>query len=232
MKLYENTNSQAFQLYDEATKYVLANTFMPLHVHQNTYSSKLKEELEYNATASEQMLVIMIAACICIVFVSLVIITPVFVWVIKDKSYVLAIFADVHDEEIKAVVGLADLFDIKSIRFKKSWIKHCKDDEDIFWTKVIKGHNLDKIKIQPSRDVTDPLKSPIKKLDKDSESVLKSTTVRLQSTVKPNKTEAPDPDAARAGESPSAPKDKIENAFQEEQKAKCAAKKASLSRLE
>jgi hypothetical protein len=70
----------------------------------------------------------------------------VFIWVIQDKSYVIAIFADIPDDEIRPIIKEAESFDIRKIKYKNRWILSCQGDEEKFWSKVTKAKKKEKNK--------------------------------------------------------------------------------------
>ena len=63
---------------------------------------------------------------------------PVFIWVIKDKSYVIRIFADIEDSEIQQMINLVETCDLKRVRYKNKWLTQCKGDEQKYWEKILR----------------------------------------------------------------------------------------------
>lgn len=111
---------------------------MSMRLYQQKYSKILRSTLEVQSTQGENTVYIITSVCIGIVFISVISLLPTFIWVIKDKSYVIRIFADIEEEEVKQLIKFAETCNIKLIKYKRKWIKECNGDEAVFWNKIMK----------------------------------------------------------------------------------------------
>ncbi len=142
MNLCNNTNSASqCEVNVEAVNYISYNTLEPLRILQDKCSQQLENDINNLSAQGAQTLYILVACCIAVVFVSISLIIPVFIWVIKDKSHVIAIFADVTDEEIREIIKVTGNFDIRSIKYRRQWLSYDQGDEDKFWDRVLRKHN-------------------------------------------------------------------------------------------
>lgn len=126
------------QTFLEAVSFLMDNTFIYLRVYQQNYLTILRSQTQSDSSAGETKLYIISSACIGTVLLSLAVISQMFIWVIKDKSYVLRIFGDILDSEIHSMIALAEACDFKCIKYKRKWLAECHGDEEKFWDKVQK----------------------------------------------------------------------------------------------
>lgn len=136
--LYQQSTGSIYLSNVEAVKYIVLNTFMPLRVYQQQYSAVLRSGLENSSSQGETIIFIVQGICIGIVLLSAAILMPVFIWVIKDKSYVIRIFADIEDSEIQQMINLVETCDLKRVRYKNKWLTQCKGDEQKYWEKILR----------------------------------------------------------------------------------------------
>ena len=104
---------------------------------QDTISSRLESDLKFVARRGEVTQYIIVAVCIGLVLLTSASVVPFFNTVIKDKSYVLALFADISVQEIQTIIGEIKALDIKTLRFKRKWILKFQGLQDAFWKKLL-----------------------------------------------------------------------------------------------
>jgi len=97
------------------------------------------DDLLKNANSGETILYIIIGICIGIVLISSVIISVILIFVIKDKSHVTAIFAEIRKEEVEKVIFYAKSIPIASTRFKTRHLTRSQGDEEKYWKIVAKS---------------------------------------------------------------------------------------------
>ncbi len=114
--------------------------FYTLMMKHNEVSRRLEAVVSGLAQQSENTQYVIIGICIGVVVLSVLIIIPIFLWVIKDKSRVVAIFADISPEEAKKIIVSSRQLDIKNFRFKAKWIIEAGEDNEGFWNKLITQH--------------------------------------------------------------------------------------------
>ncbi len=116
-----------------ALNYCLDNggyTLLPL---QRTIAQSLISDLMLIANKGRNALYILISVCIAVVLFSSVLILVLLIWVIKDKSNVMAIFAEVQPEEIDSILGQARSLNISTARFDQKQLNDVGNDEEAFW---------------------------------------------------------------------------------------------------
>eukprot|EP01022_Parablepharisma_sp_SALTPOND_P000406 TRINITY_DN101_c0_g1_i3.p1 TRINITY_DN101_c0_g1~~TRINITY_DN101_c0_g1_i3.p1 ORF type:complete len:849 (+),score=23.95 TRINITY_DN101_c0_g1_i3:2314-4860(+) len=139
-----------------AVEYIASSMLKPMRNYQDKYSEVLRHEIEVVSTQGEKSLYILIGSCAAAALVSIGLVFPVFIWIIKDKSCVIAIFADITEEEIKAITENIENFDIRNVVVKNRWVRACDGNEDKFWKKVIKCQGKDNDKENPSNKPKTP----------------------------------------------------------------------------
>jgi len=133
LKLSQNIGSTDFIENLNAVLFICTNPRLSMRIHQDKYSNILRKKIQDMSITGENTIYTIICSCIGIVFLSIGLTFPVFIWVIKDKSYVISIFADITDEEINEIIESAMNFDIRCVHYKKKWILTCANEEDRFW---------------------------------------------------------------------------------------------------
>jgi len=113
--------------------------FNAMRIHQNMITKSMEKELLGLATEGENAQYIINGVCALLVAIALIVIIPVFSWVIRDKSYVLAIFSDIDNEEMEQIISECKSLDLKRVRFKKKWISKYENKPSDFWNKVRKN---------------------------------------------------------------------------------------------
>jgi len=136
----QDINSDTLKENVAATDFVIQNPKNRMRNYQDKYSLELRNKMRNLSLNGQLTLYILTACCIFVVILSIGLTFPVFIWVIKDKSYVLAIFANITADEIKVLIDAAANFDIRLIKYKKKWILGCVGDEDKFWKTCMKGN--------------------------------------------------------------------------------------------
>ncbi len=117
--------------------YAYSLGFYTLRVKQDDVTKRLEAELNRLARGGETTQYTITGICMCLIVASACIMAPIFVWVIRDKSYVLAIFSDISPEEAKRIIEDSRQLDIKNLRFKRKWITRAGEDHEAFWRKVV-----------------------------------------------------------------------------------------------
>lgn len=151
--------------------------FNAMRVHQNMITKIMEKELHNLATQGENNQYIINGICAFLVAISLIVIIPIFSWVIRDKSYVLAIFSDVENEELEQIISECKSLDLTSVKFKKKWIVKYADRPLDFWNKIRKSsdenknHKVKKNQ-RKSKFIEIPLQEPsMLKISEDSQPV-------------------------------------------------------------
>ncbi|MDR3547260.1 MAG: PAS domain S-box protein [Candidatus Pacebacteria bacterium] len=116
---------------------------------QDAVSSDLENELVSLAVEGRSSRYILTGICTGLVLASLLAVTPIFNWVIKDKSYVMAIFSDVEPEEVAKMIEECKKIDIRNVKYRKRWLQKANWRQDAFWARVMTEHGK---RQQQSRD--------------------------------------------------------------------------------
>jgi len=140
VSISQDIHSKAFIENLQVVTYICTNPRLSMRIHQDKYSNILRKKISDLTDKGEFTLYIITGSCIVIVLVSIALTFPVFIWVIKDKSYVLSIFADIKDEEIKSIIESAMNFDIRTVQYRKKWVLSNANDEEKFWKICLKGN--------------------------------------------------------------------------------------------
>eukprot|EP01022_Parablepharisma_sp_SALTPOND_P006423 TRINITY_DN1261_c0_g1_i2.p2 TRINITY_DN1261_c0_g1~~TRINITY_DN1261_c0_g1_i2.p2 ORF type:complete len:514 (-),score=67.95 TRINITY_DN1261_c0_g1_i2:931-2472(-) len=111
--------------------------FYHMRFKQDEVNFKLEEELKSMARKGENTQYAIILSCIGLVILSTIVIIPVFNWVIKEKSNVLSIFADIEPAEARKVVEECQKLDIKNLKYKRKWIGLASGHQNLLWNKII-----------------------------------------------------------------------------------------------
>jgi len=131
-----NQNLQMCQRMISLTDQAFVILFNSMSKHQNYVADNMSAELSRLATKSENIQYIINCICAGLVVICLIVIIPVFLFVIKDKSYVLSIFSDIEKNELEEIIRECKKVDIKHLRFKKKWIMRFEHNPKEFWDKV------------------------------------------------------------------------------------------------
>jgi len=110
--------------------------FNSMSKQQNYVVKIMESELLKLATNGENIQYIIYCICSGLVIICLIVIIPVFSWVIQDKSYVFAIFSDIEQSEINEVISDCKKLDIRHLQFKKKWISKYDNKPKEFWNRV------------------------------------------------------------------------------------------------
>jgi len=110
--------------------------FNALSPPQQRVTKMMEKEIMGLANEGEKIQYVINGICAGLVIVCLIVIIPIFSWVIKDKSYVLAIFSDIEPEELHKVINDCKNLDIKNAKFKKKWLTKYQNRPESFWKKV------------------------------------------------------------------------------------------------
>jgi len=166
--------------------------FNAMRIHQNMITKTMEKELLGLATDGEKFQYIINGICALLVAIALIVIIPVFSWVIRDKSYVLAIFSDIDNEEIEQIISECKSLDLRRIRFKKKWISKYENKPLEFWTKVRKnasennkGPHIKQKKRKSVIDFGSQVKSTNEKIDENipkNEVIAESSNVDSKNT--------------------------------------------------
>ena len=117
--------------------YVSVLGMNPLRINQDVTGTKVQENTISLATSGQASQYIMISICSGLVVLSTMIILPILMWTIKDKSYVLGIFADVKNDEAKKVIEEALHLELTKLVYRKKWLEKWKTRQEMFWKKLV-----------------------------------------------------------------------------------------------
>ncbi len=92
------------------------------------------------ANSGENSLYVIISVCMAAVVISSGLISVILIFVIKDKSTVMAIFAEIKQEEIRRLIKQAKSLHITSVRFQGRHVHNCAGNEEKYWRDVIREH--------------------------------------------------------------------------------------------
>ncbi len=121
----------------DKTRYASDLLFYYMKDKQDDVSKKLEAELKSMARQGENLQYIIVISCIGLVILSTVSIIPIFHWVIKQKSGVLGIFADIEESEARYVIEECQCLDIKNLKYKRKWIGLSEGNQNRLWNKII-----------------------------------------------------------------------------------------------
>ncbi|MDR3547557.1 MAG: hypothetical protein P4M11_04665 [Candidatus Pacebacteria bacterium] len=137
-----NTALSMCQYINKMLDYSFQLAFTPMRNKEDEISTRLQKELNSLATDDETTQYVLVGVCIALVAISAGVITPIFIKVIRDKSYVFAIFSHIQPEEIRIVIKECKKLDVKRVRFKKAWVSEYADQQEVFWRKVRAGNRV------------------------------------------------------------------------------------------
>ncbi len=114
--------------------------FYPIRNQQASVSRRLDNELTSLSRQGETTQYVITGLCMVLILASAAAILPIFVWVIRDKSRVLEIFADITPEESDKIIEGSRSLDIKNLRYKRRWIQSAEERHEAFWKKLVTQH--------------------------------------------------------------------------------------------
>ncbi len=121
-----------------ALDYCNANGMPTILPMQTRVSMTLINDLLRIATQGRDSLYVLIGSCIAVVVLSSVLILVLLIWVIKGKSRVMSIFAEVQASEIEIILAQARSLNITTARFDVKYVTMCEGNEEKFWRYFIK----------------------------------------------------------------------------------------------
>ncbi len=121
-------------------RYVFKLGFYTLREKQDEISRRMEKDVESLASSGENTQFVIIGTCVGLIILSAVVVMPIFVWVLKDKSSVLAIFSDIQPEEAAKIIDDSRQLDIKNLRFKRKWMTTTGENSEAFWKKLVREH--------------------------------------------------------------------------------------------
>ncbi len=104
---------------------------------QDEVAAKLETELTRLAGKGKTLQYTLMGMCTGLVVLISVATIPVFMRVVKSKSSVLAIFADIKPEEAEKIIDESRKLDIKNLKYKAKWIAKCQGRKNLFWRKLL-----------------------------------------------------------------------------------------------
>jgi len=167
-----------------ALDYCADNGFYSLRIQQDNAAKLIMNDLVLRAKAGELYLYIIISCCMGILTLSTIIITIVLIKVIKGKSYVMTIFADITDEQIQKIIDRAINIEISNIRYDPKWIADSRGDEKLFWKLVVRTNVKKFIK---HKSVTKNVQKTPNEKSLFSSEFINSTIPMEPAFAKPNK---------------------------------------------
>ncbi|MDR3548023.1 MAG: PAS domain S-box protein [Candidatus Pacebacteria bacterium] len=127
-----------------ALDYCSANGITTILPEQTRVSKVLIADLLSIAVKGRDSLYVLISVCISAVVLSSLLLLVLLIWVIKGKSRVVAIFAEVLPEEISTILTQARSLNISEVRFDSKYVAMCENNEDKFWRYFYKHTHLRK----------------------------------------------------------------------------------------
>lgn len=134
----ENSMTASCVEHNRALAYCAENGFYSLRVQQYNAAKRIMRDFLDTADRGENSLYAIIGICMGVVILSSALISVILIVVIKDKSYVMAIFAEIKEEEIRRVIRQATSFPITNVRFRLQHVYDCKGNEDKYWRSVVR----------------------------------------------------------------------------------------------
>ncbi len=119
------------------------NGFYSLRVKQDQVAKEIMRGLFDVATEGRNELYAIIVSCIGVVLISSIALVILLIMVIKDKSHVMAIFAEIKREEIHKVISHARSLPITNARFKLQHVEECKGEENKYWKILLRAYRTD-----------------------------------------------------------------------------------------
>jgi len=116
--------------------------FIAMRNKQDEITDRLEKELDYLATQDLLVNYILISVCIALVIISALVIIPIFVKVIKDKSNLYMIFSHITEEELNKIVSECKKLILKNVRYKKKWLLKSYGNQDHFWRKIVTENKM------------------------------------------------------------------------------------------
>ena len=130
-------NLNMCKVINQMIEYSFSIAFNPMRNKQDGTSQKLHDELEKLAIEDETLQYAIMGICIGLVVTGSIVIIPIFIWVIKDKSYVFTIFSNIEDDEIHTIIANCKKMDLKNLRYKRKWLANSEGNQEAFWKKMI-----------------------------------------------------------------------------------------------
>ncbi len=127
---YTDTTCEEVNL---ALDYCMANGIPTLKPQQTKLSKVLIDDLLNFALSGRDSLYILISLCIAAVVLSSVLILVFLIWVIKGKSRVMSIFAEITPEEVQIILTQAKSIKIVDAQFDPKYVTLCEGNEEKFW---------------------------------------------------------------------------------------------------
>ncbi len=118
---------------NDALDYCKANGIYTMRPYQGKISVELTAELLRIALSGRDELYILMSVCIAVVILSSFFILVLLIWVIKDKSNVMAIFAEITMKEIDGILVKIRGLNIVETHFDQRFVRLCEGSEDRFW---------------------------------------------------------------------------------------------------
>ncbi len=98
------------------------------------------KDLLSHASSGRDDLYIIISVCIGIVVLSSAFIVGLLIHVIRDKSYVTAIFADIRRDEVEKIIHHAQSLPITNVQFRARHVLESEGDEEKFWKATVRRY--------------------------------------------------------------------------------------------
>eukprot|EP01022_Parablepharisma_sp_SALTPOND_P023593 TRINITY_DN5026_c1_g1_i1.p1 TRINITY_DN5026_c1_g1~~TRINITY_DN5026_c1_g1_i1.p1 ORF type:complete len:1576 (+),score=83.95 TRINITY_DN5026_c1_g1_i1:679-4728(+) len=157
--------------------YCAENGVYSLRIQQDKLSEELMKDLFSFGDTGKKKLYIITSICISIVVLSSTSVIVLLILVVKDKSSVMAIFADILREEIEQVIHMATCIAISETRFDVQDVRNANGNEEKYWQAATKYRDIKKpedTQVLPENENT--RKVLLGKIDK---ALLKSSICRL-----------------------------------------------------
>ncbi len=125
---------------NKALDYCNNNGFYSLRIQQDEAAKDIMSTFLSNASSGANTLYTIISLCMGIVVLSSAVLAIILIVVIKDKSYVMAIFAEVTEEETKRIIKHIKTLGLSTVRFQSKILDANRENEEQYWRSVVKEH--------------------------------------------------------------------------------------------
>ncbi len=137
-----NSSTAACKENVKAIDFCMKNGFGTLRVQQERTSLQIMDDFLTVAASGQNYIDVLNAMCMGIVLLCSLIISGIMIIVIKGKSGVMAIFAEITEDEIRIVLEHAQSLAISAVRFKSQYVADALGDDEKYWQLVLQDHNI------------------------------------------------------------------------------------------
>jgi len=168
----------------ELIDYSFDIAFIALRDKQDEITDRLENELVNLAVTDEQIQYILVSMCMSLVGLTAVIISFMFVRVIKDKSSVYAILSYIPDNDIRKIINDSNNLELERVKYKKAWIVNSEGNQELFWRKIISrnhfNNNMDNFNALNNPQIIDTPKEKFQNIKSKEESKFGKSATTLE----------------------------------------------------